>query len=145
MTEALSEMFTSLGAEAERVKQSCDLPNIESRNSVLTQKEQQPKALQKSTAETDPASCPPTIQEQEFREAWRAVANAKLNEYRRQCWRLADLVRKGIITKQATVDHLLTIATAYALVRSLGEDQIETIIAETFAGTELDPLPSEVA
>jgi len=37
----------------------------------------------KSTAQTDPnsyaaaADVPPTIQEREFREAWRAVANAK--------------------------------------------------------------------
>src|SRR5436190_24363025 len=61
----------------------------------------------KSTAQTDPnsyaaaADVPPTIQEREFREAWRAVANAKLNEFRRQCWRLAGLVRTGTIHKQS--------------------------------------------
>jgi hypothetical protein len=34
-----------------------------------------------------------TPAEHELIEAWRAVANAKLAEYRRQCWRLAGLVR----------------------------------------------------
>jgi len=29
----------------------------------------------------------------ELLEAWRAVANAKLNELRRPCWRLSGLVR----------------------------------------------------
>ena len=35
----------------------------------------------------------PVLQDRELVEAWRAVANAKLAEYRRQCWRLALLVR----------------------------------------------------
>jgi pantothenate kinase-related protein Tda10 len=34
-----------------------------------------------------------TSEDRELIEAWRAVANAKLAEYRRQCWRLALLVR----------------------------------------------------
>jgi len=34
-----------------------------------------------------------TNQDRELIEAWRAVANAKLSEYRRQSWRLALLVR----------------------------------------------------
>jgi hypothetical protein len=40
--------------------------------------------------------------EDELLEAWRAVANAKLTEFRRQCWRLAMLVRQGIIDKTAS-------------------------------------------
>ena len=39
--------------------------------------------------------------ERELIEAWRAVANAKLVEYRRQCWRLAGLVRQGLADKPA--------------------------------------------
>jgi hypothetical protein len=75
-----------------------------------------------------------TRAEQELMEAWRAVANAKLAEYRRQSWRLAGLVSNGIVTKQAAVDRLHEIAIAHALVRALGEDRIEAIIAEAFAG-----------
>jgi len=68
----------------------------------------------------------------EFIEAWRAVANAKLIEFRRQCWRLAGLVRAGSASKVDTVDLLWEIATAHALVRALGEDHVELIIAEAF-------------
>jgi hypothetical protein len=71
--------------------------------------------------------------ETELREAWRAVANAKLVEYRRQCWRLAILAQRGVVAKQSAVDALYTIATAHALVRALGDDRIEAIIAEAFA------------
>jgi hypothetical protein len=73
------------------------------------------------------------LQDRELREAWRAVANAKLAEFRRQCWRLSLLVRRGIINKTAAVDRLWEIAIAHALVRALGEDRIEAIIAEAFA------------
>ena len=73
--------------------------------------------------------------ERELREAWRAVANAKLVEYRRQCWRLSILVRQGTVDKVAAVDRLYEIAIAHALVRSLGEDRIEAIIGEAFADT----------
>jgi hypothetical protein len=73
------------------------------------------------------------LQDRELREAWRAVANAKLAEFRRQCWRLSLLVRRGNINKTAAVDRLWEIAIAQALVRALGEDRIEAIIAEAFA------------
>ena len=79
-----------------------------------------------------PAPCG-VVQDRELREAWRAVANAKLVEYRRQTWRLSMLVRQGDITKQDAVDALYTIAIAHALVRALGEDRLEAIIAEAFA------------
>jgi pantothenate kinase-related protein Tda10 len=71
-------------------------------------------------------------------EAWRAVANAKLIEYRRQVWRLAALVRQGAIDKQTAIDRLWEIALAHALVRALGADRIEAIIAEAFADAD-DP------
>jgi hypothetical protein len=74
-------------------------------------------------------------QERELLEAWRAVANAKLTEYRRQCWRLAILTQRGAVDKSAAVDRLHEIAIAHALVRALGEDRIEAIIAEAFADT----------
>jgi hypothetical protein len=83
--------------------------------------------------------------EQELQEAWRAVANAKVVEYRKQCWRLAGLVRCGTIDRQAAVDQLAMIAVAHALVRSFGEDRIEAIIAEAFASADFHALRSEVA
>ena len=73
-----------------------------------------------------------TNAERELLQAWRAVANAKLNEYRRQSWRLAHLVQRGIIEKQAAIDRLWEIATAHALVRALGEDHVQAIISEPF-------------
>jgi hypothetical protein len=74
----------------------------------------------------------------ELIEAWRAVANAKLVEYRKQCWRLAGLVRQGTVPLQATVDRLWEIATAHALVRSQGEDRIEGIISEAFYDHQIE-------
>lgn len=74
-----------------------------------------------------------TGQDLELRKAWQAVANAKLLEFRRQCWRLAGLVRNGSIRKADAVDALWMIATAHALVRALGEDRIQNIIGEAFA------------
>jgi hypothetical protein len=86
-----------------------------------------------------------TNQDRELLEAWRAVANAKLAEFRRQCWRLALLVRRGIINKTAAVDRLWEIATAHALVRALGEDRIQAILDEAFADADFRPMHSEVA
>jgi hypothetical protein len=71
--------------------------------------------------------------EHELLEAWRAVANAKLVEYRRQAWRLALLVKQGTIDKARAIDRLWEIAIAHALVRALGEDRVEAILAEAFA------------
>jgi hypothetical protein len=86
-----------------------------------------------------------SVQERELLAAWRAVANAKLAEFRRQCWRLALLVRQGVIDKAAAVDRLWEIATAHALVRALGEDRVQAIIEEAFASTDFRPMHSEVA
>jgi hypothetical protein len=84
-----------------------------------------------------------SVQERELIAAWRAVANAKLAEYRRQSWRLAILVRRGAIDRASAVDRLYEIATAHALVRSLGEDRIEAIIAEAFADADFRRRKSE--
>ena len=86
-----------------------------------------------------------TTQDRELLEAWRAVANAKLVEYRRQSWRLALLVRQGALDRAAAVDRLWEIATAHALVRALGEDRIQAILDEAFAGADFRPVQQEVA
>jgi hypothetical protein len=98
------------------------------------------------TKNQHPPQCvPASAEEQEFRETWRVVANAKLTEYRRQCWRLSGLVRTGTVRKQAAVDHLWTVATGHALVRALGEDRVEYIIGEAFTATDFHPMHAEVA
>jgi hypothetical protein len=89
-------------------------------------------------------TAPPTA-EIELREAWRSVANSKLVEFRRQCWRLAHLVRQGTVARADAVDRLYEIAVAHALVRALGEDRVEAIIAEAFADSDFHPMRSEVA
>ena len=76
------------------------------------------------------------MSERELIEAWRAVANAKLEEFRRQAWRLALLTREGLIPKAAAVDRLWEIAIAHALVRSLGEERVQLIISEPFIAAE---------
>ena len=86
-----------------------------------------------------------TNQDRELIEAWRAVANAKLCEFRRQAWRLAMLVRRGVVGKAAAVDRLYEIAIAHALVRALGEDRIQAILDEAFAGADFRPVEQEVA
>jgi hypothetical protein len=86
-----------------------------------------------------------TPQERELREAWRAVANAKLVEFRRQCWRLAHLTRQGTVDKSTAIDRLYEIAVAHALVRAHGEDRIEALLAEAFANSDFHPMLAEVA
>jgi hypothetical protein len=86
-----------------------------------------------------------TPADEELLAAWRAVANAKLVEYRKQAWRLAGLVRQGIVEKTAAVDVLWLVAIAHALVRSLGEDRMQAIISEAFAGIDFHPMLVEVA
>ena len=75
-------------------------------------------------------------QEQAFRDARMSVANSKLVEFRKQCWRLALLSQQGAVIRSDAVDLLYEIATAHALVRALGADHVEAIIAEPFAAVE---------
>ena len=86
-----------------------------------------------------------TDQDRELLAAWRSVSSAKLVEYRRQCWRLAALVRQGLVDRTAAADRLWEIAIAHALVRALGEDRIEAILAEAFADADFRAMHSEVA
>jgi hypothetical protein len=72
----------------------------------------------------------------ELRAAWAAVANAKLIEYRKQCWRVAGLVRQGVISKGHAVDTMYDVAVAHALVRALGHDRVQAILAEAFCDAE---------
>jgi hypothetical protein len=85
-----------------------------------------------------------TDQDRELLAAWRYVSNAKLVEYRRQCWRLAALVRQGLVDRTAAADRLWEIAIAHALVRALGEDRIEAILAEAFADADFRAMHSEL-
>jgi hypothetical protein len=84
-------------------------------------------------------------QEEEFWETRRACANAKLVEFRRQCWRLAILARQGLVEKGAATDLLFEIAIGHALIRALGENRIQALLAEAFAGTDFHPMHVEVA
>jgi len=84
-------------------------------------------------------------EEIEFRETRRAVANSKLVEFRRQCWRLALLARQGVVHKLHAIDLLHEVALGHALVRALGEDRVTAMIAEAFAGSDFRPMASEVA
>jgi len=77
--------------------------------------------------------------------AWREVANAKLNEFRRQSWKLALLVQQGLVDKTAAVDQLWQIAIAHALVRALGDDRVQAILDEAFSNCDFHPMHSEVA
>jgi len=86
-----------------------------------------------------------TTQEAELLEAWRAVANAKLTEFKRQCWRLSILVRQGVLDKVAAVDRLYEIAIAHALVRAPGEERVEAILGEAFSDVEFRPMLAEFA
>jgi hypothetical protein len=79
-----------------------------------------------------------TAEHRELVEAWRAVANAKLVEYRRQAWRLALLTEQAVVSKAAAVDRLWEIAIAHASVRALGEDRVQAIISEAFAAVHLE-------
>jgi hypothetical protein len=71
--------------------------------------------------------------------------DAKLTEYQKQCWHLAGLVRNGILDRATAVDMLHEIAIRHSLIRAHGEDRIQAIIAEAFAGADLDPLYAERA
>jgi hypothetical protein len=82
--------------------------------------------------DSGPLNTPVAQAKAELLEAWRAVANAKLLEFRRQCWRLAALAQQGKINESEAVDSLWEIATAHALVRALGPDHVEAIIREPF-------------
>jgi hypothetical protein len=80
----------------------------------------------------DPRPLNTSFAKAELLEAKRAVANSKLLEFRKQCWRLAALVQQGVIEKSEAIDNLWEIATAHALVRALGQDHVDIIIHEPF-------------
>jgi len=54
-------------------------------------------------------------------------------------------VRQGTIDRTAAVERLYEIAIAHALVRALGDDRVQAIIAEAFADVDFRPMHSEVA
>jgi hypothetical protein len=83
------------------------------------------------------SSKPSSQQAQDFLEARRAVANAKLAEFRKQCWRLSSLVRQGRAEKIPAIDLLWEIAICHALVRALGPERVQIIISEAFLDADL--------
>jgi hypothetical protein len=68
-----------------------------------------------------------------FREAWRAVATARIDEFIYQCERLADLARDGIVDRAEAADCLHEIAVAHSLADTFGPDYVVNLIAEAFA------------
>jgi hypothetical protein len=54
-------------------------------------------------------------------------------------------VRQGLVARTAAADRLWEIAVAHSLVRALGEDRIEAIVAEAFADKDFPPMRAEVA
>jgi len=81
----------------------------------------------------------------ELTAAWTAVANARLAEFRRQCWRLAGQVRAGLIDRISAVDALYEIALVHGLVQAHGEDRLQAILAEAFAGAEFNSFYGELS
>jgi hypothetical protein len=84
-------------------------------------------------------------EEIEFRETRRAMAGAKLAEYRKQCWRLADLSRRGIVQKGNAVDLLREVAIAYAIVPANGEAYVQAVLDQAFDDSDFHPWRAEVA
>jgi hypothetical protein len=81
-----------------------------------------------------------TGQDIEFRETRRAVATAKLGEFRKQCWRLALLARRGAVDKV-----LREVAIAHAIVRAHGEAYVQAVLDQAFDDADCNALRSEVA
>jgi len=79
---------------------------------------------------------------QELTATRMAVASAKMREFRRQCWRLAWLVRSSVLDRVEAADCLYEIAVGHALIRAHGDDRIQAILAEAFAAADFNPLHS---
>jgi hypothetical protein len=68
-----------------------------------------------------------------------ADLNAKLAEYRRQCWRLALLVRQGVLDRAAAVDRLQEIAIAHALPQGIDDVLSKFMAPYVRDATKLEP------
>jgi hypothetical protein len=64
--------------------------------------------------------------------AKRAIALAKLIEFRRQCGRLAHLAAEGIVDRVDATDSLYDAAVAHDLIGIHGEDFIAGVLATAF-------------
>ena len=78
-----------------------------------------------------------------LQDAARAVANAKLDEFTRQAWKLAGLVGQGTVEKNRAVDQLIQIWISNGLELAHGEGRAETIITAAFADCEFHPMRVE--
>lgn len=68
-----------------------------------------------------------------FREAWVAVATAKIDEFAYQCERLATLAHRGAINRSEAATLLTDIAEAHSLGDMFGSDYVDELIAAAFA------------
>ena len=78
-----------------------------------------------------------------LQDAARAVANAKLDEFTRQAWKLAGLVGQGALKKNRAVDQLIQIWISNGLELAHGQGRAETIITAAFADCEFHPMRIE--
>jgi len=63
----------------------------------------------------------------------RAIANAKLAEFKRQAFRVGDIVLKGLLGRAIAADMLFDSAVSNGLVSEHGEDIIQALVAKGFA------------
>ena len=63
----------------------------------------------------------------------RAIAIAKLAEFKRQAFRVGDIVLRGLLSPAIAADMLYDSAVSNGLVSEHGEDIIQALIAKGFA------------
>jgi hypothetical protein len=73
-----------------------------------------------------------------FREAWRAVATAKIDAFDYQCRRFAELSRCGTVDRGEAAAVLQDISVAHSLGETFGHEAINEIITDAFAAPEAE-------
>jgi len=68
-----------------------------------------------------------------FREAWAAVATAKIDEFAYQCRRLATLADYGAVDRSEAAAVLADIAEANSLGDVFGRDVVGNMISDAFS------------
>jgi hypothetical protein len=63
----------------------------------------------------------------------RKIALGKLAAFEEEAWRLAHLVRNGVLNKQTTIDALQDAADANLLPYTFGEDLVAELMCSAFA------------
>jgi hypothetical protein len=76
-------------------------------------------------------------QERQFLVSTRAVANGKVDRWRYECGRLAELARIGEVERAAAIDAAITIAVNNDIDERIGGlEVIEEDVRDAFAGSE---------